>query len=168
MLQVDIPYLEPLWLWLRADETLKQHFTEHSFFMPHSHLVSATEEAMRKDCPAPRALWILPGDSIASQTARVPPGCSISSSHTFYIQIIVQCIRDAFQAVEREGSLALEGQFMELSFLRNKVKQSVLKFSSQWRGKEFENVQWRKDSILYPTEESNFLATASEFNVTIF
>lgn len=168
MLQVDIPYLEPLWIHLREDEVLKQHFTDRSYFMPHSHLIAATEEAMKKDCPAPRALWILPGDSLAS-TARAPAGCKVPSTHTFYIQIIVQCIRDAFQVVRKGDSIGLDGQFMELSFLRSKVKESVLRFSAkQDKSLGFENIIWRKDSILYPSDESSFLATASEFNVTIF
>ena len=55
LLDTDLPYLEPLLFWLRKDEKLKLLFSQDSFFMPHSNLITATEEAMKKDCPAPRA-----------------------------------------------------------------------------------------------------------------
>ena len=170
MLLTDIPYLEPMWLWLRDDETLKRHFTEHSFFMPHHDLVEAAERAMRKECPAPRALWILPQDTQA-QTQR--EGCKSPGIHTFYITIIVQCMRDVFQIANRAGSLKLEGQYMELSEIRRHVKDSVNAFYVDYRkkgGQRFSGMSWVKDQMLYPTEDEGvrFLATALEYRVTIF
>lgn len=168
LLDTDIPYLEPLLFWLRKDPTLKAEFTEHSFFMPHSDLISATEEAMKKDCPAPRALWILPQDSIASAQKE---GCRVPAYHTFYIEIIVQCIRDQFQLVKRDEQVKLQGQFMELCALRKKVKESVRSFAKDHAlpGKDnfYRDFFWIKDTMLYPSSESNFLATAIEFQVTI-
>lgn len=168
MLLTDLPYLEPLWKWLRDDEVLKKHFTEHSFFMPHANLIQATEEAIKSDCPAPRALWILPQDTLASAKKE---GCKSPGVHTFYIEIIVQCIRDAFQVVKRDDQIKLEGQFMELAELRREVKRSVLEFSQDHLkkgGKSFANLYWNKDQMLYPSEQNNFLATAIEFQVTIY
>lgn len=168
MLLTDLPYLEPLLLHLRKDESLKQHFTDKSFFMPHSDLLSAAEESMKKDCPAPRALWILPQDTIAQGRK---PNCKVPGIHTFFITIFVQCIRDEFQLVNRNGVVKLEGQFMSLVELRKLVKESVLRFGREQSmslvGKKFDNISWSKDQMIYP-DEGNFLATAIEFEVTIF
>lgn len=169
MLLTDIPYLEPLLFHLRNDPVLKSEFTEKSFFMPHSDLVTATEEAMKADCPAPRALWILPQDTLAG-AAR--DNCKAIGTHTFYIEIIVQCIRDQFQLVKRDDVVRLEGQFMELMSLRKKVKESVREFakanSAVGQKKEFFDIFWIKDQMLYPTSESRFLATAIEFSIKLY
>ena len=168
MLLTDIPYLEPLLFHLRQDECLKHEFTEKSFFMPHNNLVSATEEAMKKDCPAPRALWILPQDTLASSQKDT---CKVPGVHTFYIEIIVQCIRDQFQLVERDGCVKLEGQFMSLMALRKKVKDSVREFAKKTAAigqkREFYDIFWVKDTMLYPNNETNFLATAIEYQIKI-
>lgn len=168
LLTTDLPYLEPLWKWLRDDEILKKYFTEKSFFMPHADIISATQEAMKKDCPAPRALWILPQDTVAVGQRE---GCKSPGIHTFHITLILQCIRNTFEVVKRENEIALEGQFMELSEIRKHVKESVSNFAKDYKkkgGTAFANVSWSKDQMLYPNEETNFLATALEFQVTIF
>lgn len=169
LIKTDIPYLEPLLFWLRKDETLKEYFTEKSYFMPHNNLITATEEAMKADCPAPRAIWILPQDSIASSQR---PGCKSPSVHTFYIEIIVQCIRDQFQLVKKNDEVKLEGQFMELATIRRYVKESVLKFSNTQKTlvatPSFDDIIWVKDQMLYPADVNNFLATAIEYQVKIF
>lgn len=171
LLDTDIPYLEPLWLWLRKDPVLKLEFTEASFFMPHNDLITATQDAMNRDCPAPRALWILPQDTLA-QASR--DGCKSPGIHTFYIQIIVQCIRDPFQIVKRDGDIKLEGQFMELMDIRKKVKESVQAFAKDYSktlvNRKFERVRWVKDSMLYPSQEDGpkFISTAIQFEVNIF
>ena len=164
----DIPYLEPLLFWLRRDETLKRYFSDKSFFMPHNNLISATEEAMNKDCPAPRALWILPQDTLAGNA---PANCKRPGLHTFYIQVIVQCIRDQFQIINKDGELKLEGQYMELAQARYAVKESVRAFNKQNDSnisRKFEGVNWVKDMNLYPDNENAFLATALEYEVKIF
>lgn len=168
MLLTDIPYLEPLLFHLRRDECLKDEFTEKSFFMPHSNLVSASREAMDKNCPAPRALWILPQDSLALVQKN---DCKSPAVHTFYIEIIVQCMRDQFDIVERDGCLKLEGQFMSLMALRKKVKDSVREFSktttAQGQNYKFYDLFWVKDTMLYPNDDSNFLATAIEYQIKL-
>ena len=173
LLDTDIPYLEPLLFHLRNDPILKAQFTDHSFFMPHADLISATEDAMKKDCPAPRALWILPEDTIA--TAR-KNGCNVPGNHTFRIEVVVQCIRDPFQLAKTGNStdgyqVRLQGQFMELMDLRKKVKASVKEFAkaNELPGspKLFTDIYWVKDSMLYPTGENRFLATAIEYQITI-
>lgn len=168
LLNTDLPYLEPLLFHLRTDEALKGQFTEHSFFMPHHDLVSATEESMAKDCPSPRALWILPGDTRAQALRE---GCSSPGVHSFVIEIVVQCIRDPFQIVKRDDVARLEGQSMELFMLRKLVKKSVLDFVNnrpKTNPKQFEGLSWVSDKMLYPSGEDKFLATAIEFQVTIY
>lgn len=171
MLNTDLPYLEPLLFHLRQDPVLKKSFTEKSFFMPHSDLISATEEAMKKDCPAPRALWILPQDTLATITTQ-KNSCNVPGNHTFFIEIIVQCIRNQFTLVKRGDEVKLEGQFMELAQIRKQVKNSVSQFgkdnSKLMTGQTFSDLVWIKDSMLYPTEDTSFLATAIEYRVKIF
>ena len=162
----DLPYLEPLLFWLRDDSVLKNEFTEKSFFMPHSDLITATEDAMKKDCPAPRALWILPQDTLA---AGQRPLCLNPGTHTFYILIIVQCIRDVFQLSKSGDSIKLTGQFMELSALRKQVKKSVLDFArSSASNNKFTDILWVKDQMLYPSDDNKFLTTAIEYSIKIF
>lgn len=163
----DVPYLEPLLFWLRKDQALKKYFTDKSFFMPKHTLVQATEEALKKDCPAPRALWILPSDT-SSVTTR--PGCKSVGLHTFHIVVYVQCIRDAFELVERDGLPELSGQYMELSKIRKEVKRSIVDFENNNReavSTKFADMVWVRDQNLYP-DENNFLSTAIEFQVKIF
>lgn len=166
MLLTDIPYLTPLWLWLRADEDLKLQFTEKSFFMPKHNLISATEEAMKKDCPAPRALWILPQDTLAVGRKS---DCKVPGVHTFYVELIVQCIRDPFEIYKDGDTVTLGGQYMELMGLRRLVKQSVLKFSkANSENTKFSDLFWVKDTMLYPSDESPFLITAIQFEIKIY
>lgn len=168
----DLPYLEPLLFWLRDDPTLKNEFTQKSFFMPHMDLVDATREAMDKKCPAPRALWVLPGDTLAIQSR---PGCKSQGNHTFYIQIIVQCIRGAFELTKVDDEVHLAGQAMSLFEIRRLVKASVLAFYKDYEAKgkktggTFSDLQWQRDQILYPQsdEGNNFLSTAIQYQVKI-
>src|SRR5690606_23720627 len=104
---------------------LKKEFTEKSFFMAKRDLLSAVDDLIAADCPAPRALWIIPGDTVASAQRT---GCKSQGNHSFAISIFVQCIRDSFNLVRRDGDLSLEGQYMELAKLRRLVKNSVHKF----------------------------------------
>lgn len=162
----DVPYLEPLLFWLRNDQALKKYFTDNSFFMPKHTLIEATEEATKKDCPAPRALWILPGDTVATSEK---PGCKSPGLHSFHIVVYVQCIRDTFEIVKRDGSPHLAGQYMELSKIRQEVKRSVLAFEMNRResfNTKYENILWKRDQNLYP-DENNFLSTAIEYEVKI-
>lgn len=163
----DLPYLEPLLMWLRNDETLKNEFTDKSFFMPKLDLSKATKEALENDCPAPRALWIFPLDTDAIQPKE---GCRVQGSHSFGIVIYVQCIRDSFELVKRGSEVKLGGQFMELTHVRNLVKESIRKFAidnAKKMPKSFENVVWVRDRILYPDTDA-FLGTSLEYKVNIF
>lgn len=168
MLLNDIPYLEPLLMWLRNDEILKDHFTEKSFFMPHKDLLASTSEAIEKDCPAPRALWIIPGESISLNQK---PGCRSISTHTFNISIFVQCIRSSFELVKRNDEVRLGGQYMELAHLRMLVKDSVHRFMIDHEKKSgrrlFSDLVWIKDQSLFPDEDA-FLVTALEFQIKIY
>lgn len=168
-LNTDVPYLEPLLFHLKNDPDLKKEFTEKSFFMPHHDLVSAAEEAMKKDCPAPRSIWILPGDSTVLTTTI---GCPPKAQTNFTILIFVQCIRKAFDlsAGDDPTKVVLNGQAMELYMLRKLVKKSVHKFAIATMKKnvsDYQDVAWVRDQTLYPTEEK-FLATAVEFTVKVF
>lgn len=167
MIQSDLPYLEPLLMWLRNDEMLKSVFTDKSFFMPHKDLLSSIEDSIKNNCPAPRALWILPGDTSAIN-ARI--GCTTLGNHTFNILVFVQCIRDAFNLVKSGDEVKLTGQYMELSNLRRLIKDSVNRFAlqneKQFTGRTFEAMTWVRDQNLYP-QEGSFLATSIEFQVRI-
>lgn len=166
MLNVDLPYLEPLLFFLREDESLKSFFTKKSFFMPKSDLIEAIDKAINSDCPAPRSLWILPQDT--SATISNPRNCMSPGLHTFLIQIIVQCIRDPFTIKKNEDdSLYLDGQFMVLSEIRKAVKKSVVKFSKE-KHEGFSDLHWRSERMLYPEDGQNFLITSLEYQVKIY
>lgn len=178
MLLTDVPYLEPLLFHLQDDETLKQYFTEKSFFMPHYDLVKAITEKTSDDCPLPNLLWILPGDTTAEQSAQISNqrrvGCKSTGKHSFVIALAVHCIRNTFVIKKVDGKAVLEGQFMELTRLRKLVKDSVHKFSVKHQastigavGKRFENIVWTGDQNLYPEENDVLLATSINFEVTI-
>lgn len=170
-MNTDLPYLEPLLFWLQDDPVLKSEFTQSSFFMPHTDLITATEEAMKKDCPAPRALWILPQDTLSGPSK---PNCKSYGVHTFYIEVIVQCIRDPFVIRKNDAGFFLDGQAMELAKIRKMVKESVFRFVHEYKKKtnpalyKFDDFNWIKDQMLYPGEGMKFLATAMEFTVKIF
>lgn len=168
MLDTDVPYLEPLLFWLRNDPNLKDEFTEKSFFMPHNHLIAATKEAMAKNCPAPRALWILPSDNVARS---LKANCNVTVEHSFHILIFVQCIRDSFNILKKDGTVYLGGQFMELSSLRKKVKKSVLEFGKDWEKKnpytKFNEIIYRGDQPLYPDDENKFLVSKTDYTVNL-
>lgn len=165
MMNTDVPYLQPLLFHLRDDAILKQHFTDRSYFMPKNDLVSAIDEAIKNDCPAPRALWILPQETVATNPK---PGCKSPGRHSFYITIITQCIRDAFELYEIDGELTLKGQYMELAMLRQLVKDSIQQFSKKtFMNAGFMNVTWVRDQMLYPDEQEQFLVTTLQYEVTI-
>lgn len=162
----DLPYLEPLLFHLRKDPVLQSYFTEKSFFMPKHVLAEATEEAMKKDCPAPRALWILP---LNSDAVSPKAGCREIANHTFNIVVFIQCIRDTFQLVQREGQVRLDGQYMELSRIRKAIKKSVRDFENLNKSNltnSFSEITWVRDQNLYP-DENNFLVTAMQYSVKI-
>lgn len=164
----DIPYLEPLLFYLQKDETLKSYFTDKSFFMPKHTLVEATEEAMKKDCPAPRALWILP-----ENTNAITPksGCMVTGNHTFNIIVFVQCLRDTFQLSKgNDGKIKLTGQYMELAEIRMAVKKVMNNFAKETQRKfmetRYSDIAWLRDINLY-ADENNFLTTALQYSVKI-
>lgn len=172
LLDTDLPYLEPLLFHLKKDPVLQRYFTEKSYFMPKNSLVSAVNEVIKSDCPAPRAIWILPQDSIAASESY---NCIPKMVHTFYISIIVNCIRDQFQIVKGEDQKAhLSGEFMELSQIRKAVKKSVYAFAKKYNEENptsiaFEKITWKKDQNLYPNDDDveKFLITALEFSVIL-
>ena len=172
LLDTDLPYLEPLLFHLKRDEKLKKYFTEKSYFMPKNSLVSAVKEATGKDCPAPRAIWILPQDNVAASENH---NCVPKMVHTFYISIIVNCIRDQFQLTKgSDNSPHLSGEYIELTEIRKYVKKSVYAFAKKWAednfsGSKFEKITWRKDLVMFPSDDDTdkFLITSLEFTVII-
>lgn len=168
LLDTDLPYLEPLLMWLRDDPKLKDVFTDKSFFMPKLDLEAAAKEAEANGCPSPRSLWIFPLNTSAVTNK---PGCNNIGSHEFGIIIWVQCIRDSFELVKTEDkTIKLGGQFMELTALRKLVKNSVKEFSQKNEqnivNRKFEKLVWSRDRILYPSSDS-FLGVSIEFRVNI-
>ena len=167
MLLTDIPYLEPLLFHLRNDESLKGHFTEKSFFMPHHDLVDAIMETGSADCVLPKSLWILPQDTEAIQK-RV--GCKSTGLHSFSIAIAVKCIRNPFILVKKDDGVHLVGQFMELTEIRKLVKDSVHRFANENQmNQKFSDIIWIGDRVLYPSGEDQVLiATSINFEIKIF
>ena len=161
----DLPYLEPLLLHLREDEVLKKYFTNKSFFMPKHTLIEAAKEAMAKDCPAPRSIWVVPQTTSATNPRA---GCSGEKEHTFTIIIFIHCIRDAFQLVKSDNGIKLGGQFMELSKIRLAVKRSVNEFQNKIANDlslPFHDVTWLRDNSLNPSD--SFLVTGLLYSVKL-
>lgn len=167
LLDTDLPYLEPLLFHLRKDETLKNYFTEKSFFMPKDDLISAVEEAIKNDCPAPRALWVLPQDGLAINSNNT--NCKPSISHTFNIMLMIACIRDSFQIVKKDNVVHLSGEYLEMTAIRKAIMKSVSEFNKlknkEFTGRTFENIRFMKYQSLYP--DDSFLVNNLEYNVTI-
>lgn len=161
----DIPYLEPLLFHLQNDENLKEFFSNKSFFMPKHVLKEATLEAAKKDCPAPRALWVLPENS---EAVSPKAGCVGSVRHNFYVVVFIQCIRDTFEIVKRNNEPKLDGQYMELSRIRKAVKKSINEFERKGQGqfKSYRDITWLRDQNIYP-DEDNFLTTAMHYSVLL-
>lgn len=168
LLDTDIPYLEPLLFHLRNDPILKNYFTEKSFFMPKDDLISAAQEVIDKDCPSPRALWILPQDGIAINSTSNTL-CKPIVSHTFNILLMIACIRDTFQMAKKDDKVYLSGEYMEMTAIRKAIMKSVLEFNKEkmkiTTGRTFENIKFVKYQSLYP--DDSFLVNNIEYNVTI-
>lgn len=167
MLLTDLPYLEPVLFHLRNDESLKNHFTETSFFMPHNDLVKAILDSSKNpDCVLPRSLWILPQDTTANSA---PPGCKAKGTHSFSIALAVGCNRNQFILRKVDGNLELAGSFMELVKLRRLVKESMLSFvRKNTMNPSFTELVWAGDRMLYPdSDENNLIATTIDYTIKI-
>lgn len=167
---VDIPYLEPLLLHLRNDSNLEKFFTKKDFFtMPKADL-SDLEGAIKKDCPAPRSVWIFPGMSQAANPVR-NPNCLPKAMHNFNIVLVFQCIRDTFTFVKSDGLVHLDGTFMEMSEARKALKKSVGDFNkaiNQYQVSQgFDYINWISDEMLYPEDGNTFLISSSVFQTMI-
>lgn len=166
LLDTDIPYLEPLLFHLKADEKLKKYFTDKSFFMPKHDMIDSIEEAISSSCPLPRALWILPQDtiSVASRAGCVAPG-----RHTFFIQIVTKCIKHEFLISKTDDGLKLTGDYMDLAKIRKAVKDSMVSFSKKTIGQvtAYKDITWVKDQMLYPDQAEGFFVVNLEYSVII-
>lgn len=136
--------------------------------MPKSNLISATDEAMKKDCPSPRAIWIMPQDTVVA-TAKA--NCKAIGNHSFTILIFVRCIRDPFQLSMVEDDAHLTGEFMELCQIRKAVKKSVREFGIAFEqanhSRSFQDITWQGDQMLYPDDTERFLVSSTEYQVKI-
>lgn len=166
MLDTDLPYLDPLLFHLRSDETLKKYFTDKSFFMPKTDMINAVDEAIQQSCPMPRALWILPQDTVSVNSRA---GCVSQGNHTFFIQLITKCIKHEFQISKKDDELYLSGDFMELAQIRKAVKKSMVSFSRKALENtyQYKNLVWVKDQMLYPDQADGFFVVTLEYSVII-
>lgn len=168
---VDIPYLEPLLFHLRNDVELEKFFTKKDFFtMPKADL-GDLEDAIKKDCPAPRSVWVFPGISNAAAAGR-SAGCLPKALHSFNVVLVFQCIRDTFTfSKDKDGNVFLDGQFMELSEARKALKLSINKFNKEHNARPtnngFDFINWVSDEMLYPEDGDNFLISSSVFQTMI-
>lgn len=167
--ETDLPYLNPLLVHLRSDKSLEKFFSKKDFFaMPKADLNDLTD-AIKKDCPSPRSLWIFPGTSSNVSTQRVKD-CSAKALHIFHIVIIFQCIRETFEFKKDKDTtmVYLDGQFMELSEARRAVKKSITEFNKKLGFAEaFDFISWSGDEMLFPDGESNNLMSSSSFQTII-
>lgn len=168
---VDIPYLEPLLMHLRSDTSLEKFFTKKDFFtMPKADL-SDLEGALKKDCPAPRSVWIFPGMSQAANPVR-NPNCLPKALHNFNVVIVFQCIRDTFTFIKgTDNQVHLDGTFMEMSEARKALKKSIGEFNKAHNlhavGNGFDFINWISDEMLYPEDGNTFLISSSVFQTMI-
>ena len=168
----DVPYLEPLLLHLRSDVSLEKFFSKKDFFALPKADLSDLEEAMKLDCPAPRSVWIFPGNS-QSQIATRTPNCAPKMLHSFNVVITYQCIRNSFEfKVDEDNKVYLAGQFMELSAARKAVKRSITNFNKTLKivssSSGFDFISWVSDEMLYPEEATQFLISNSVYQTIIF
>lgn len=171
-MNVDLPYLEPLMFHLRNDEDLEKFFSKKDFFaMPKTDLADL-EGAIKKDCPAPRSVWIFPGSSQAASATR-SANCFPKALHTLNIVIVFQCIRDTFTFIkDKDGDVRLSGTFMELSEARKALKVSINKFNKKISDPivmsvGFDFINWTNDDMLYPEEGDKMLVSSSVFQTMI-
>lgn len=167
---VDLPYLNPLLTYLRADTTLEKFFSKKDFFaLPKTDLADL-EAAIKKDCPSPRSLWIFPGTSTNAAPQQRLKNCTPKADHTFNIVIIFQCIRDTFEFKKDPDTtkIYLDGQFMELSEARRAVKKSITEFNKSLDFNEaFDFISWNSDEMLFPEGENSHLMSSSSFQTII-
>ena len=136
--------------------------------MPSLDFTKAGQDALAGKCAAPYALYIMPGDDVNASSDTY---CDPVVTHSFQIQILVQCVRDVFQLAEKDGTVYLKGEYMDLAVIRKAVKKSVSDFNkkiSKDPNNLFERIVFVKQQMLYPAEEGAFIATALEYKVTIF
>jgi len=166
----DLPYLNPLLVHLRKDVNLEKFFSTKDFFaMPKADL-NDLEDALKKDCPSPRSLWIFPGTSSNAAPQQRIKDCTPKANHIFNIVIIFQCIRDTFEFKKDPitTDIYLDGQFMELSESRRAVKKSITEFNKNLNMREaYDFISWNSDEMLFPDGESNNLMSSSSFSTII-
>jgi hypothetical protein len=166
----DLPYLNPLLVYLRSNQNLEKYFSKKDFFaMPKADLNELTD-ALKKDCPSPRSLWIFPGTSTNAAPQQRIQDCTPKAIHNFNIVIIFQCIRDTFEFKKDKDTtqIYLDGQFMELAEARRAVKKAITEFNSTLTyNQAFDFISWNSDEMLFPNEESNHLMSNSSFNTII-
>lgn len=167
----DVPYLEPLLEHLKKDVSLEKYFSKKDFFaMPKADLADL-EEAIKKDCPSPRSLWIFPGNNAAFNQAQTRnPNCLPKILHSFNILLTFQCIRNPFELKFNGTEVYLDGSFMELSEARKAVKKSINNFNKTLNSVSLNNgfdfISWLSDEMLYPDEDA-FLISNSVYQTLI-
>lgn len=171
-LDTDVPYLEPLLIHLRNDVELEKYFSKKDFYALPKADLGDLEDAIKNDCPAPRSVWIFPGNN-QNQIATRTPNCGPKMLHNFNIVITYQCIRKSFEfKVDADNKLYLDGQFMELSAARKAVKKSITRFNKTLNivsdNMGFDYVSWVSDEMLYPDDATQFLISNSVYQTIIF
>ena len=154
----EFKYLEDLLLHLRQDPNLEECFSDADYFAKPKVNFNEIEKEMKADCPVPRSLWVFPGNIKSLNTRETD--CKGPGVHEFYIVIMVQCIRDHFQFEFDGTDIKLSGQYMELSDLRCKVRQSVLDFNQTLEGRNgvYDFLIWKESPAIDPNNEKYLMA----------
>lgn len=162
----DLPYLEPLVLFLKNDADLKSHFNESDFFAEPKIDPEEIEKHVKKNGRFPKYFWIFPGDTIAKQSTRAH--CQSSGIHTFYATIIKPCLGNQYSFVKDSSSeLRLSGEVIEVTEIRNSVKKTISKFynSLPTQGR-FGFIYWKKDEMI--DLEDGLLIATSVYELEIY
>lgn len=161
------PYLEPLLLYLKNNEVLREHFTEKDFFRAIGDIDKSFDELYKSNCLDIKSLWVAPFNGSA-----IDPGseaCSSMRRSNFQILINIPCGIGAFAwEKKQDGSAGLIGAFMDLSHLMMDVVDQVLLFQFKVPGTAYSDLNFSGEKVISPTKDRNFFTAILDFNITVY
>lgn len=174
-MSTDLPYFEPLVLFLKKSPELRAHFSDRSFFLDPNIDPTDIDKAIGTDAPRRNIIWVFPGDTVA----RINPGekkleCSYHGTHTFFITILNVCDRDKFTLIKKDTGLELSGPVVDMMKIRNSVKEEVRRFARQSNSSvkpiRYFDLRWKRDSMIEYTENEKkcgFINATMEFDIDL-
>jgi hypothetical protein len=164
----DLPYLEPLVIYLKKDPSLRSFFNESDFFAEPKIDPEELEDQIKKNGKLSKYFWIFPGETIAKeQNPRFE--CASIGIHTFFATIIKPCTREQYFFIKdaQDGSLKLSGEVIELTEIRKAVKDSISKAYKiiNPNQSKYGFIYWKKDEMI--NLEDGLLIATSIYEVQI-